>query len=164
MGEPGGRSESSARVSCDSSSFADCYRDSFADMVRFATLLTGSVEDARDVVQDAFVRLHGAWTRVDRPAAYLQRSVVNGCHSWHRRRRLDRTRLAPVALVTDTPAGDQLTAALASLPDRQRAALVLRFYLDLADRDIAAVMGCRVGTVGSLVHRGLVELRRTVER
>jgi RNA polymerase sigma-70 factor (sigma-E family) len=164
MGETGGRSGRGSSASCESLSFADCYRDSYAEMVRLATLLTGSVEDARDVVQDAFVKLHGAWTRVDRPNAYLQRTVVNGCHSWHRRRHLDRTRVAPVTLVTDTPAGDELTAALASLPDRQRAALVLRFYLDLTERDIATVLGCRVGTVGSLIHRGLAELRRTVER
>ena len=62
------------------------------------------------------------------------------------------------------PAGkDELSDALASLPYRQRAALVLRFYDDLSEADAAAVLGCRPGTIGSLVHRGLAQLKRVIE-
>lgn len=143
--------------------FEDCYRAHFAEMVRLAFLLTGSLETAQDVVQDSFVRLHRRWPRVDEPRAYLRRIVVNGCHSHHRRLRLERRhRPASEDLVTQLGA-DELSDVLGALPARQRAALVLRFYLDLSDRDAAAVLGCRVGTVASLVHRGLAQLRQEIE-
>jgi len=58
---------------------------------------------------------------------------------------------------------DELLDALATLPYRQRAALVLRFYDDLSEADAAAMLGCRPGTVGSLVHRGLQQLKRVIE-
>jgi RNA polymerase sigma factor (sigma-70 family) len=143
--------------------FTNCYRESFAEMVRLATLLTGSVEEARDIVQESFVRLHRAWPRVDRPRAYLHRTVVNGCHSYHRRRRLERSRVVPIALVASQPAGDELADALLAIPRRERAALVLRFYADQTESEIAAALGCRPGTVGSLIHRGLARLRRAIE-
>lgn len=143
--------------------FEDCYRDHFAEMVRLAYLLTGSAETAQDVVQDSFVRLHRRWARVEEPRAYLRRIVVNACHSHHRRARLERRhRPAPEDLVVHLQA-DELTDALGTLPSRQRSALVLRFYLDLSDRDAATVLGCRVGTVASLVHRGLAQLRMEIQ-
>ncbi len=145
-------------------SYEDCYREHFRSMVRVAFLLIGSPETAQDVVQDAFVRLHRRWASVQQPAAYVRRSVVNGCHSHHRRLRLERRRRPdPRDLATDLDA-DEITDALAALPHRQRAALVLRFYLDLPDAEAAEILGCRVGTVGSLVHRGLAQLRKDIER
>jgi RNA polymerase sigma-70 factor (sigma-E family) len=145
-------------------SYEDCYREQFRPMVRLAYLLTGSTETAQDLVQDAFVRLHRRWSSVEHPAAYLRRSVVNGCNSHHRRVRLERTRRPdPRTDAVDLEA-DEITDALAALPRRQRTALVLRFYLDLPDAEAAEVLGCRVGTVGSLVHRGLAQLRKDIER
>jgi RNA polymerase sigma-70 factor (sigma-E family) len=147
------------------SSFASCYQDLHPEMVRLAALLTGSRETAQDLVQDAFVRLHGAWSRVREPRPYLRRAVVNACHSHHRRRRVERRHAAqaePVAPALAEP--DELADALAALPHRQRAAIVLRFYADLPDADIAAALGCRPGTVASLIHRGLEQLRRVIER
>jgi RNA polymerase sigma factor (sigma-70 family) len=145
-------------------SYEDCYREQFRAMVQLAFLLTGSTETAQDVVQDAFVGLHRRWTSVEQPAAYLRRSVVNGCHSYHRRLRLERTRRSDAReLATDLEA-DEIADALTALPRRQRAALVLRFYLDLPDAEAAEILGCRVGTVGSLVHRGLAQLRKDIER
>jgi len=70
--------------------FADFYRATFTDMTRLAFLLTGSADTARDLVQDSFVRLHGKWDGVAEPRAYLRRTVVNACHSHHRRLRLQR--------------------------------------------------------------------------
>lgn len=145
-------------------SFASCYRDLQPDMVRLAVLLTGSPETAQDLVQDAFVRLHRAWPRVREPHAYLRRAVVNACHSHHRHLRVVRREAAclePPAPAAAEP--DELADALAALPHRQRAAIVLRFYADLPDADIAAALGCRPGTVASLVHRGLAQLRRVIE-
>ena len=145
-------------------SYEDCYRVEFRSLVRLAFLLTGSAETAQDVVQDAFVRLHRRWASVDQPAAYVRRSVVNGCNSHHRHVRLERTRRPDPRVVAVDLDADELTDALAALPHRQRAALVLRFYLDLPDAEAAQVLGCRVGTVGSLVHRGLAQLRKDIER
>lgn len=145
--------------------FAECYRDLRPEMVRLAALMTGSSETAQDLVQDAFVRLHGAWNRVHEPRAYLRRAVVNACHSHHRRRGLER-RYASAAVPTSNTAlgADELADALDALPYRQRTALVLRFYADLSDIDIAAALRCRPGTVASLIHRGLEQLRRVIER
>ena len=77
---------------------ADVFRQEYAPMVRLAHLITGSNEAAEDIVQESFVRLHRSWDRAERPGAYLRRIVVNGCHTWHRRRRMERERLPrPIA-------------------------------------------------------------------
>jgi RNA polymerase sigma-70 factor (sigma-E family) len=145
--------------------FAECYAELRPEMIRLASAITGSPELAQDLVQDSFVRLHGAWNRVHEPRAYLRRAVVNACHSHHRRRRVERRH---AALAAPESAGEldanELSDALDALPYRQRAALVLRFYTDLSDVDIASALGCRPGTVASLIHRGLEQLRRVIER
>jgi RNA polymerase sigma-70 factor (sigma-E family) len=144
--------------------FAECYAELRPEMVRLASAITGSPDIAQDLVQDAFVRLHGAWARVHDPRAYLRRAVVNACHSHHRRRRVERRH---AALAGPESVGslnaNELSDALDALPYRQRAALVLRFYTDLSDVDIASTLGCRPGTVASLIHRGLEQLRRVIE-
>ena len=143
-------------------SFDELYRQEQPELVRLAALLVGSPEIASDLVQDCFVRLHPRWARVSDHRAYLRRSVVNACHSHHRGlRRLRRLDLRP-----SEPAelgARELSDALAALPHRQRAALVLRFYAGLPDADIADALGCRPGTVASLVHRGLAALREVIE-
>jgi RNA polymerase sigma-70 factor (sigma-E family) len=145
--------------------FAELYRDSHAEMVRLAYLLTGSTEVAQDVVQDAFVSVHRSWSRVREPRPYLRRAVVNACTSHHRRvfrDRRSRTRMAS----GDTPAeleADEMFDVLAELPARQRAAVVLRYWHDLDEREIADTLGCRPGTVGSLLHRAIARLREVVE-
>jgi RNA polymerase sigma-70 factor (sigma-E family) len=146
-------------------SFAECYSELRPEMIRLASVMTGSPDTAQDLVQDAFVRLHGAWDRVREPRAYLRRAVVNACHSHHRRKRVERRHQS---LAGPEPSAtlnaDELADALDSLPYRQRAALVLRFYTDLSDVDIASALRCRPGTVASLIHRGLEQLRRVIER
>jgi RNA polymerase sigma factor (sigma-70 family) len=143
-------------------SFDDLYRAEQPELVRLAVLLVGSPEVAVDLVQDCFVRLHPRWTKVTDHRAYLRRSVVNACHSHHRGlrrwRRLDLRPAEPVEL-----GARELSDALAALPHRQRAALVLRFYGGLPDAAIADALGCRPGTVASLVHRGLAALREVIE-
>jgi RNA polymerase sigma-70 factor (sigma-E family) len=142
--------------------FAAFYFETQPEMVRVATLLVRSSDVALDLVQDCFVRIHARWDRIDDPPAYLRRSVANACHSHHRReRRLRALRLRPADPVE--LGADELGDALAALPDRQRQAVVLRFYAGLPDADIAAALGCRVGTVASLIHRGLAALREVLE-
>lgn len=143
--------------------FAELYGDAHADMVRLAYLLTSSVEVARDVVQDAFVSVYNAWSRVREPRAYLRRAVVNGCTSHHRRVFRDRRHHSGPAPTVELEA-DELFDVLAALPARQRAAVVLRYWHDLDERAIADALGCRVGTVGSLLHRATARLREVIEQ
>ena len=161
MASEDGRDDAGADAALHGS-FADLYRATQPAMVRLAVLLVGSPETAADLVQDCYVRLHPRWGRVDDPVAYLRRSVVNACHSHHRRlRRLRRLDLRP-----SEPAelgARELADALASLPHRQHAALVLRFHEGLPDAQIADVLGCRPATVASLVHRGLARLREEID-
>jgi RNA polymerase sigma-70 factor (sigma-E family) len=143
---------------------AGLYRREYLPMVRLAHLITGSNEVAEDVVQESFVRIYRNWDRARQPGPYLRRTVVNGCHSWHRRRRLERDRLPrPVPEAVD-PECRELLDALARLGLRQRTALVLRFYADMSEADVAEALGCRPGTVKSLVSRGLRQLEGMIER
>jgi RNA polymerase sigma-70 factor (sigma-E family) len=143
---------------------AELYRQEYGPMVRLAHLITGSNEVAEDIVQESFVKMYRSWDRPAQPGAYLRSVVVNGCRSWHRRRRLERDRLPRPIPETVAPESRELLDALAALGVRQRTALVLRFYADLSEADVARALGCRPGTVKSLVHRGLRELERTIER
>lgn len=132
-------------------------------MVRLAFLLTGSPEVAQDVVQDAFVSVHRAWSRVREPRAYLRRAVVNACTSHHRRTFRERRANASSSPETVDLGADELFDVLDALPARQRAAIVLRYWHDLDERDIADALGCRAGTVGSLLHRAVARLREVIE-
>jgi len=144
--------------------FATLYHGEYDRLVRMAYLILGSREVAEEIVQDAFVRLHGRFTKVEAPRAYLRTSVVNGCHDVHRR--LQRYRRREPALmvrdeVVDSP--DELADALARLTARQRAALVLRYYEGLQEAEIAQALGVKVGTVKSLLHRGIEQLRNELQ-
>ena len=143
---------------------AELYRQEYAPMVRLAHLITGSNEVAEDVVQDSFVKMYRSWDRAVQPGAYLRMIVVNGCRTWHRRRRMERDRMPRPQPEAVEPESRELLDALAGLAVRQRAALVLRFYADLSEADVAEALGCRPGTAKSLVHRGLRELEKVIER
>jgi RNA polymerase sigma-70 factor (sigma-E family) len=138
-------------------------------LLRYAVMLTGDPHLAEDVVQDAMVRVHGHWDRIQRaeaPDAYVRRMVTNTYLGWRRSgwfRRSVAMAQVPDAVVGDSAdaraARDELWSRLAQLSSRQRAALVLRYYEDLPDAEIAEVMGCAVGTVRSLISRALSALR-----
>jgi RNA polymerase sigma-70 factor (sigma-E family) len=143
--------------------------------VRLAYLLTGDAALAEDLVQDAFVRVAGRLTHLRDPGsfdAYLRRTVVNLTRSHLRRRKVERLYLqrargeigskpaeSPGTHVEDR---EQLWHAMARLSERQRAAIVLRFYEDLSEAQVADVLRCRPGTVKSLVSRGLTTLRNEI--
>lgn len=144
-------------------SFEALYALQFDALVRLAYLLTGSRAVAEDVVQDAFVQLQRRWTAVRAPQSYARTSVVNGCRSHHRRSSRERARFPDLVVSELMPETPVVIDELAALPYRQRAALVLRYYEDRPEAEIAELLGCRPATVRSLVHRGLTTLRTALE-
>ena len=148
---------------------AELYARHAAEAIRLAYVLTGDRLLAEDLVQDAFVRLAGRLVHLRDPHAfdaYLRRTVVNLANSYFRRKRVERAYLRrstaeprPVGAAHDADRRDELWQDLQRLPSRQRTAIVLRIYEDLPERRVAEILGCRPGTVRSLVSRGLAELR-----
>lgn len=145
------------------------YQAHFRQVARLAYLLCGDTQQADDLAHDAFVRLYEHWDRVDDSAkrlAYLRSIVVNLAHSAHRRSVTARRHAAAPMLAeggATTSAEDvalsrsarpDVIAALGTLPDRQRTAVVLRHWLHMTEGEIAQVMGCSVGSVRTHVTRG----------
>src|SRR6266536_2646898 len=157
----------------DTGRLGELYLRHADDAVRLAYLLTGERALAEDLVQDAFVRLAGRLAHLRDPGAfeaYLRRTVVNLANSHFRRRRVERAYLERARGAIGSPQlsdrsfedREDLWQALMRLSARQRAALVLRFYEDLPERQVAEILRCRPGTVKSLVSRGLETLRGEV--
>jgi RNA polymerase sigma factor (sigma-70 family) len=143
-------------------SAAELFRTHRVPMAKLAFVLTGDSAVADEIVQDAFLHLHAHWGHVDNPVGYVRRSVVNGCHSYHRRRLLEeRHAVASAESFSDVPF--EIGDALAKLPQRQRTALTLRYLGDLSDADIASALDARPSTVRSLIRRGLGALRKELE-
>lgn len=140
------------------------YRARYAGMVRLAYSLVDTVEQAEEVVQDAFAGLYDRYERVDDPVAYVRRSVVNGCRQVHRRRRLARRRPVPAPEVATDLVYNHLLDAIARLPLRQRAVVVLRYEAGLDEAEIAATLGIPAGTVKSRLARAKDRLREEIER
>jgi RNA polymerase sigma factor (sigma-70 family) len=146
----------------DPSSLAALYAAEHDGLARLASLLTGSTLVAEDVVHDAFVQLHQRWSSVEKPGAYLRTAVVNGCRGYHRRLRRERASYADLVSTATLPETPMVLDVLGRLPYRQRAALVLRFYEDWPDDQIAGLLGCRPATVRSHIHRGLDAMRKVL--
>ena len=137
-------------------------------LLRFGYVLTGDASRAEDVLQEALLDVHRHWDRLvakGSPEPYVRRAMVNEYLSWRRRRSSGELPGEVPDLPGPDPADgglaerDALWRALARLPRRQRAVLVLRFYEDLSDAEIAAVLGCAGATVRSLAARALHALR-----
>ena len=151
------------------------YRTHYRSLVRLAALLLRDVSTAEEVVQDSFVAMHGSWRRLrdsDKALSYLRQSVVNRSRSVLRHRMVvDRNVPKPAP---DMPGGEQeyisklersaLISALRTLPARQREVLVLRYYGDLSEPQIAATMGISQGAVKSHTARAMSALRGVLER
>ena len=147
---------------------ADYVRGQWPSLVRYATLLCGDAVEAEELVQSALVRVTLRWPFVrdkDDPGAYVKRAIVHAnINRWRRiRSRETLTDSPPDRGVADESSSyadqDQVRRALASLPPRQRAVLVLRYLDDMSEQEAATVLGCSVGTVKSQTHKGLSRLR-----
>ena len=151
------------------------YRTHYAGLVRLSAMLVGNTGTAEEIVQDAFVAMHGSWNRLrdpDKAVAYLRQAVVNRSRSTLRHR-------AVVAKYPQAPPPDvasaesfavaateraEILAALRALPRRQRETLVLRYYADLSEIQIADTLGISQGAVKSHAFRGLAALRNLLEK
>jgi RNA polymerase sigma-70 factor (sigma-E family) len=151
----------------------ELYRRHAPDAASLAYLLTGNRSLAEDLVQDAFVRMFGRFRDLRHPDAfnaYLRRTVVNLSRSHFRRAKVERAYLAREGAPPATAAGpdigprEEIWDALLRLPERQRTAIVLRYYEDLSEVDTAYAMRCPAGTVKSLVSRGIERLRQEMTR
>lgn len=151
------------------------YSEHYRSLVRLAAFLVRDNATAEEVVQDSFVAMHGAWRRLrdtDKALSYLRQSVVNRSRSVLRHRMVvDKNTPKPPP---DMPSAEHgaiiqlersaVVSALRALPERQREALVLRYYGDLSEAQIASVMGISRGAVKSHTARAMAALRVVLER
>ena len=166
---PGG-----AAVAGPDAVLTDLYTAHYRGLVRLAAYLTGDPDNAEEVVQDAYVRVHGSWRGLKDPTkgeAYLRTAVVNLSRSRLRRRQVASRYVAPpLSDAASAESGalalaqrDAVLSALQKLPRRQREAVVLRYYSDLTEPQTAAAMGCSVGSVKSYTSRAMATLRPLLE-
>ena len=150
-------------------SLAELYRTHSPGAVRLAYVLTGDLETARDLVQDAFVRLFGRYRDLrdaDHFEAYLRRTVVNLSKNHYRASARARTFQAgqrPDDPTSEDDPNDDMRVALMRLPERQRAAVALRYLEDLSEQQAADAMDTTVPALKSLTHRGIKALREQME-
>lgn len=148
--------------------FASFYAAARPTLLRTTYAVTGDRQLAEDAVQVAFAQAYAAWPRVHRaaePTAYVRRIAINAALG-HRRRAFNRRETAADRLPEraadpgmDALERDEVWRAVQALPPRQRAVVVLRYYEDLSERQIADALGCRPGTVKSQASAALATLR-----
>ena len=152
----------------------ELYTAHYRSLVRLAAFLTGDRDNAEEVVQDAYVKVHGSWRGLrepDKAEAYLRTAVVNLSRSRLRRRVVAaKHRPEPMSDVASAESSamrtvqrDLVMHALQQLPPRQREAVVLRYYGDLSEAQTAAAMGCSTGAVKSHMSRAMASLRPLLE-
>jgi RNA polymerase sigma-70 factor (sigma-E family) len=155
--------------------FREFMRGRWPAMVRLAYGLTGDLGHAEDVAQAAFARAYASWPRVlgsGDPDAYVRRIVINCNNSRFRKRRVTESLVGAVPEPAGRPGpgpadavgdGEALLRALRALGPRQRAVIVLRFWMDMSEAETAAALNCSVGTVKSQASRALAALRGNAE-
>lgn len=154
----------------DADRFAELYRGLRPGLIRTAALTLGSTALADDIVQDAFAALYRSTDEVHVPAAWLRTAVVRACLNERRRGDTARRYRHQVSTPAVSDGGipllsidDPIIAALRGLPVRQRTAVVLRYYDDLSEAEIAEAMDISAGTVKSTIHRALKALRKEID-
>jgi RNA polymerase sigma-70 factor (sigma-E family) len=161
-----------SRASDDDAAFRDYVLSRSTALLRMATMLTGNRADAEDLLQAALAKTYLSWSKInDRTAldAYVRRAMVNTHISWWRRRRLEEfpTDELPDQVVADpareSDMAEVVRRALDRLPQRMRAAVMLRYFEDMTEPEIAATLGISLGTVKSTVSRAVARLRIDAE-
>jgi RNA polymerase sigma-70 factor (sigma-E family) len=151
----------------------DLYARHAPGAVRVAALITGDPDLAQDIAHDAFLRSVGRFRHLRQPEAfdaYLRRAVMNACTSHFRRRKVEATYIRGQAGAEPSIAGpdqgrrDELRMALRTLPVRQRAAVVLRYYADMSEQQTGEALGCSAAAVRSMVARAMETLRERIPR
>ncbi len=139
-------------------SFEVAYQRLYPQLVRLAYLLVDTVEHAEEAVQEAFAKAYPRWGRIERPDTYMRTAVVNTCRRVQRRRAL--VRRTPPPRVDDATLGaDHIDDLVRRLPQRLRHVVVLRYYLQLSEPEIADTLGLALGTVKSTLHRARAQMR-----
>jgi len=160
------------RFEADDPGFREYVTARRRSLLRTAYLLTGNRADAEDLVQSALAKTYLAWDRIEDRGAldgYVRRAMVNTHISWWRRRRLEEypTDEIPDRAVADhsgtSDLADTLRRAVDRLPQRMRAAVVLRYFEDMTEAEVADVLGVSLGTVKSTVSRAVAKLRIDVD-
>jgi RNA polymerase sigma-70 factor (sigma-E family) len=148
--------------------FSEFMHGRWLQLLRLGYVLTGDRGLAEDLAQTALARAYASWPQIRRagnPDAYVRRVMVNANHSRFRKRRVAEqlTATVPEPPPVEAAGGSDdrvtLMAALMSLPVRQRSVVVLRFWLDMTEAQVAAALGCSVGTVKTQASRALAKLR-----
>lgn len=150
-------------------SFDDFVATHQTALVRYAALLAGSPAQGEDLVQDVLVRLYPRWDQLADPLPYVRRSITNEFLSWRRRWSTRHIHPVPDEVLHQVESTDawhgpdpELWAQLQRLPRQQRAAVVLRYYEDLDDEEIGAILGCKAPSVRGHISRGLATLRASI--
>jgi RNA polymerase sigma factor (sigma-70 family) len=145
-------------------SFDEFYSSDYPKAVRLVYALLNPHDSAEDIVQEAFARVWERFGSIDNPSGFLRVTVVNLCRDAQRRQGRERrpyVRLHEPDAISDQTV--EMVELLMQLPYRQRATLVLRYWVGLSEAEIADALGCRPGTVKTLAQRGLRRLRKVVE-
>ncbi len=142
------------------STFTDFYRAEHAGQVRRAALMLGSHEEANDVVHEALAAMYLRWELIDHPGSYLNRAVLNGCRATANRRRADLRVRKRMRVDPETSREETLLDIIERLPFNQRAAIVLRFYAQMTEQDIAITLDVPPGSVGPWINRALSTMRK----
>ena len=135
------------------------YQRLYPGLVRLAYLLVDTQELAEEAVQDAFTKAYPKWARVEMPEAYLRTCVINACRKVQRRRHVVRRAPEPVMEHGELHA-DHVADVVRALPSPMKEAVVLRYYLQLSEADIARTLGIAPGTVKSTLHRARAALKK----
>lgn len=150
----------------DDEGFERFVLDAYPSLLRRAYLLTGDHGHAEDLVQSALTAAYVRWRRVREPQAYLRTVMTRTAVGWGRRRWLGERptdpvpdRVAPGDVMDELDLADAVRRALMALPATQRAVVVLRYFEDCPEAEVAAILGCSVGTVKSRASRALAALR-----
>lgn len=141
---------------------AQTYARTYTSLVRLAYLLVDTQEHAEEVVQDAFVKVLPRWRSLQCPEAYLRRCVVNACRTAQRRRILARRTRTPLDAATWVE-GDHVMDVIRRLSSPQRELIVMRFYLQATDAEMAAALRLPIGTVKSTLNRAKARLRKELQ-